>query len=75
MAGRHSKRPGLHVRIPEQSFSRPVGIVDSHTRVEHVVAGDVVAPHRLSYLAKCGAEILAASLTDPGRARCAQCAR
>jgi hypothetical protein len=75
MAGRHRKRPGLHVRIPQQRASRPVRIVDARTRVEHLVPAEVLAAHRLSYLTKCGAVILAASLTDPGRGRCAKCAR
>jgi hypothetical protein len=75
MAGRHRKRPGLHVRIPPQRASRSVGIVDVRTRVEHVVSDDVLAAHRLSYLTKCGAVILAASLTESGRGQCRECAR
>lgn len=75
MAGRHRKRPGLHVQVPQQRASRLVGIVDARTRVEHVVPAEVLAAHRLSYLTKCGVVILAASLTEPGRGRCAECAR
>jgi hypothetical protein len=75
MAGRHRKRSGLPVEIPQQRVSRPVGIVDAHTRVEHVVSDDVLAAHRLSYLTKCGTVIFAASLTEPGRGRCRECAR
>jgi hypothetical protein len=75
MAGRHRKRPGLHVRIPQQRASRPVAIVDARTRVEHVVPADDLATHRLSYLTKCGEVILAASLTEQGRGQCRECAR
>jgi hypothetical protein len=75
MAGRHRKCPGVHVRIPEQRLARPVGVVDARTRVEHLVPDDVLASPRLSYLAKCGAEVLAASMTDPGQGRCRECAR
>jgi len=75
MAGRHRKRPGLHIQVPQQRASRPVGIVDARTRVEHLVPAEVVAVRRLSYLTRCGVVIVAASLTDPGRGRCAECAR
>lgn len=37
MAGKHRKRPGLPVRIPEQRVPRAVRVVDARTRVEHVV--------------------------------------
>jgi hypothetical protein len=76
MAGRHRKRPGLPVQIPPQRrASRPVGMVDARTRVEHLVPDDVLATHRLNYLTRCGVVILAASLTEPGRSRCRACAR
>ena len=75
MAGRHRKRPGLHVQVPQQRASRPVGIVDARTRIEHMVPAEVLAAHRLSYLTKCGAVISAASLTEPGRGRCRECTR
>jgi hypothetical protein len=74
MAGQHRKRPGIHVQIPQQRLPRPVRIVDARTRVEHLVADDVLAEPRLSYPARCGAEVLAASMTDPGRSRCRECA-
>lgn len=77
MAGRHRRQSRTaQIRIPaQQSRVRPVGIVDARTRVEHLVPDDVLAAPRLSYLAKCGAEVLAASMTDPGRGRCRECAR
>jgi hypothetical protein len=77
MAGRHRRHAHVaHVQIPQQQRRvRPVGIVDARTRVEHLVPEDVLAGSRLSYLAKCGAEVLAASMTDPGRGWCRECAR
>lgn len=73
MTGRHRRR-GTHAQIPQQRRPRPVGIVDARTRVEHLVPADVLTPPRLSYLAKCGIEVLAASMTDPGQRRCQECA-
>ena len=75
MVGKHRKRPGLFMRIPEQRASRAVRVVDARTRLEHVVPGDALEPYRFRYLAKCGIEIVAASLVEPGRGRCSQCAR
>lgn len=77
MAGRHRRHANaVHVQIPQQQRRvRRVGIVDARTHVEHLVPDDVLAAPRLSYLAKCGAEVLAASMTDPGRGRCWECAR
>ena len=75
MAGQHRKRLGIRVQIPQQRLPRPVRIVDAYTRIEHLVPDDVLAAHRLSYLAKCGAEVLAASMTDPGRSQCRECAQ
>lgn len=74
MAGKHRKRPGLPVRIPEQRVPRAVRVVDARTRVEHVVPDDVLEPYRLRLPAKCGTVIVAASLVEPGRGRCRDCA-
>lgn len=77
MAGRHSKR-GAHARIPQQRGPRrPVGIVDAQSGIEHLVTDASAMEHRHSgrYLALCGARVLAASMTDPGLRRCAECAR
>ena len=73
MTGRH-RRHRAQTRIPQQQRPRPVRIVDARTRVEHLVPDDVLASPRLSYLAKCGVEVLAASMTEPGRGRCRECA-
>lgn len=77
MVGRHRRQSRTaQIRIPaQQPGVRPVGIVDARTRMEHLVPDDALAAPRLSYLAKCGAEVLAASMTDPGRGRCRECAR
>jgi hypothetical protein len=75
MAGRHSKRPGVHVGIPGQRGMRPLGVIDARTHVEHLVSEQSAAAHRHAgcYVAECGAVVLAASLTEPGRGRCAEC--
>lgn len=72
MAGRHRR-----VRIPEQRGPRPLGITDAHTEVEHLVTDDAVVAHRHSgrYLALCGVQVLAASLTVRERTRCRPCHR
>lgn len=78
-AGRHRRQPdAAYVRIPEQQ-SAPcrVRIIDAHTHIEHLVSEESVAAHRDAghYLALCGLRVLAASLTDPGRGWCRECAR
>jgi hypothetical protein len=54
-----------------------IEVVDSLTRVTHRVSGDALLAGRLAgiYHALCGARLLAASLTDPGRGHCTECAR
>ncbi len=76
MAGRHSRRVrSVPARVPMQHGPRWVGITDACTHVEHLVSDESVMTHRQSgtYLALCGAPVLAASLTDPGRVRCREC--
>ncbi len=74
MAGRH-RRQALAAQVTGQRAARPVRIVDARTHLEHLVFGDVLAPHCRSYVAKCGAAVLAASLAEPGHGRCRECAR
>jgi hypothetical protein len=52
-----------------------VGITDARTRVEHLMTDVSAMEHRNSgiYLALCGSEVVAASLTDPGRGQCQTC--
>jgi hypothetical protein len=54
-----------------------MGVTDARTRVEHLVPDEslVAQRHAGRFLAVCGAEVLAASLTDSGRGRCRECAR
>jgi hypothetical protein len=76
MGGKHSKGAAHAQTIPAQ---RRIGIevVDAQTRITHRVASDELLAGRIAgtYEALCGAQLLSASLTDPGRARCAECAR
>lgn len=71
----------LRLRRPSKAAvptQRRVGIeiVDGPTRVAHRVSSDELLAGRLHgrYQALCGARLLAASLTDPGRRRCQECA-
>jgi hypothetical protein len=52
-----------------------MGITDAHTRVEHLITDESAMAHRRSgrYLALCGVQVLAASLTAPGRDQCRRC--
>ncbi|MGH3697437.1 MAG: hypothetical protein ACRDRX_26220 [Pseudonocardiaceae bacterium] len=74
MAGRHSKR-GARARVPAPR-QPGIELVDARTRVTHRVSPDALLAGRArgDYRAFCGARLLAASLTDPGRGRCAGCA-
>jgi hypothetical protein len=86
MAGRHSK-PRAHARVPEQRGSRRaitdtrvqrrpgIELVDARTRMAHQVSPEELLAGRTrgEYEALCGARLLAASLTDPGRGRCEPC--
>lgn len=79
MSGRHRcQAHDVRLRIPPQR-RRPhaVGIIDARTRVEHLVTDDVVAAHRHAgrYPALCGVVLLAASIAEPGRGWCRECAR
>lgn len=54
-----------------------IEVVDARTRVVHQVSLDRLLDGRVrgDYEAFCGVRLLAASLTDPGRGRCSECAR
>jgi hypothetical protein len=56
---------------------RQIRIVDARTSMEHLITDESVAAHRHAgrYLAVCGAQVLAASLTAPQRSRCPACTR
>ena len=80
------RRPGvltkaLHLRQPPKTAipTRPrVGIelVDARTRVAHQVSPEELREGRTrgDYRARCGIQLLAASLTDPGCGQCPSCA-
>ncbi|MGH3695677.1 MAG: hypothetical protein ACRDRX_17090 [Pseudonocardiaceae bacterium] len=53
-----------------------IEVVDARTRVAHRVSPDELRTgrHRGDYQAFCGTRLLAASLTDPGRRSCPECA-
>lgn len=74
--GAHSKsRQGRHARIPEQRRGpRPLGITDAQTDVEHLMA-DPSVEHRHAgrYLALCGTQVLAGSMSQPPGHRCEPC--
>lgn len=71
---------GKHSRRSPKSAPSPrcpgIELVDALTRTVHRVASDELLAGRLAghYQALCGARLLSASLTDPGRGRCAECA-
>jgi hypothetical protein len=76
MAGRHSKRGAHAQKIPAQR--RPgIELVDARTRITHRVTSDELLAGRLAgnYEALCGARLLSASLTEPGRRGCPECSR
>jgi hypothetical protein len=60
---------------PAPRWAHLTGIVDAQTQVEHWVTDRSAAEHRHSgrYLALCGVEVLARSLTAPARGRCMVC--
>ncbi|MGH3868414.1 MAG: hypothetical protein ACRDQ4_20300 [Pseudonocardiaceae bacterium] len=64
MAGRHSKRRGADVSIPEQWVPRLVRTVDERTPAEYLMSDEFVVAHchaaRTQVL--CGARVLAASV-------------
>lgn len=53
-----------------------IELVDARTRVAHRVSSDelLAGRQRGDYQALCGAQLLAASLTDPARGQCPGCA-
>ncbi len=77
MAGRHRAAEGqtAQVVVPAQRRRRPAGIADARSQIEHLVTDEEFAAHRHAgrYLAVCGAQVLAASLSAPDRGRCRDC--
>ena len=52
-----------------------IELVDAQTRITHQVSSEQLLAGRAhgKYGAQCGAQLLVASLTDPGRGRCQPC--
>ena len=73
--GKHSRTRGRGAQVPQQ---RRVGVelVDVTSGLEHRVSPEALLEGRLQGFcwALCGAKVLAASLTDPGRGQCRRCA-
>jgi hypothetical protein len=79
------RRPGVLARALRRSSKSAVPaprqpgieLVDATTRIAHRVASDELLAGRMAgnYRALCGTRLISASLTDPGRSRCAECAR
>jgi hypothetical protein len=67
------RSPKVAVLAPRRSG---IELVDARTRVAHRVSPDglLAGRQRGDYQALCGARLVAASLTDPGRRRCPGCA-
>jgi hypothetical protein len=63
--------------MPSAHQHRSMRIVDARTSMEHLVTDEFVVAHRHAgrYLAVCGTQVLAASLTAPQRSRCPACTR
>lgn len=77
MAGR---RRGITTRLARTPVvtapPRPIAMTDATTGTEHRVTDESVAAHRRAdrrYVAVCGAQVLAASLTMPERDQCQSC--
>ena len=78
IVGKHRRQPhAAPSQVAAQRRPRLVGITDARTHTEHLVSEATVAARRHAgqFLAQCGAEVLAASLTAPGRGYCRECAR
>ena len=60
------------IPVPRQ---RSIEMVDGQTKVAHQVSPDALLAGRQrgEYEARCGARLLAASMTDPGRGHCRKC--
>lgn len=69
------RRSPTRAVVPTQRLPG-IELVDARTRVAHRVSPEELLAGRArgDYQARCGAQFLAASLTDPGRGRCPGCA-
>jgi hypothetical protein len=67
------RRPAKTV-VPVQR-ERSIELVDARTKLAHQVSPDALnaGRQRGDYQARCGARVLAASMTEPGRGYCPEC--
>jgi len=73
MIGRHRLRDR---RVQRTTRHRAIEIVDARTLTAHFLTMDALAVGRLPqscYIARCGQDVLPASLTAAGRSRCPSC--
>jgi hypothetical protein len=77
MAGRRRRVTTRSTRTPVVTTSpRPLAMTDATTGTAHLVTDESVAAGRRAggrYVAVCGAQVLAASLTMPERDQCQSC--
>jgi hypothetical protein len=75
MAGRHWLK-NRRVQIQRPSRHRAIEVVDARTLTTHCLSMDALAAGRLPkgrYIARCGQDVLPASLAEPGRNNCLSC--
>jgi hypothetical protein len=75
MTGRHRLKD-RRVQAQRPSRHRAVEVVDARTLTAHFLTVDALAAGRLPkgrYIARCGQDVLPASLTEPGASRCLSC--
>jgi hypothetical protein len=74
-AQRSRSRTRITTPPAHQTRVRHAGIVDAVTGTEHLITDESAAEHRHAgrYLALCGTEVVAASLTAPAGGRCGSC--
>lgn len=78
IVGKHRRqRHAAHSQVAAPRGPRLIGITDARTHTEHLVSEATLAARRHAgqFLAQCGAEVLAASLTALGRDYCRECTR
>ena len=77
MSGRRRwRRSSAPAVIPAQRLQR-IELVCAQTKLTHLVSRDelVTGHQRGDYVALCGARFVAASLVEPGRGWCGECAQ
>jgi hypothetical protein len=69
---RLGRPPNKAIPVPHRAG---IELVDARTRASHRVSPEALRVGRVQgdYQALCGARLLAASLTDPGRGQCREC--